>query len=337
MADERDRWLDEAAAERLLRGEPAESAALASDPVVRARAERLRAALDDLAVPAAPAGAELPGEAAAVAAFRAARPAVARAAEQVVPEQVVELGVLPAAVVLPAPRRARPVRFGLAAALAGIAVGGLAAAAGAGLLDRGTGIAADSLPTVSLSSDADPLAPGRSNSPTLAPQLRPNRFGEGLGTTPSPGLSLPPGTDGLTTPGFGPAPASPAGPTADGGKATEGSGESLLGGGDREGDRQNRMQSADLCQEYRMGHVTPDRRDKLSRLAGGLGKIPHYCEAVLDGVTDGGARTGNTGNGPGSGDSGKGDGVLKAPTLSPAAPAPGTVSGTGSLGSRTRR
>lgn len=75
MADERNRWLDEAAAEELLRGEPVEPVGPAADQRARHEAARLRAALDALGGVNAPlpAGRELPGEAAAVAAFRAAR------------------------------------------------------------------------------------------------------------------------------------------------------------------------------------------------------------------------------------------------------------------------
>ncbi|MGQ4442989.1 hypothetical protein ACN6LI_000397, partial [Streptomyces violaceoruber] len=68
MADEQDKWLDREAVEFLLRGEPLKGA----DPAVRDRAERLVAALGALAPPV-PAGEELPGEAAALAAFRKVR------------------------------------------------------------------------------------------------------------------------------------------------------------------------------------------------------------------------------------------------------------------------
>ncbi|MFE3284778.1 hypothetical protein ACFXJJ_16870, partial [Streptomyces sp. NPDC059233] len=70
MADERDRrWLDEAAAEKLLRGEPLEPLGPAADLRARAEAARLRAALDSLARPQVPEGAHV-GEAAAMATFR---------------------------------------------------------------------------------------------------------------------------------------------------------------------------------------------------------------------------------------------------------------------------
>lgn len=69
MADEQDGWLDRETAEILLRGESLK----AVDPAVRDRAERLAETLDALAAYPAPTSGELPGEAAALAAFRKAR------------------------------------------------------------------------------------------------------------------------------------------------------------------------------------------------------------------------------------------------------------------------
>ncbi|MFE2673288.1 hypothetical protein ACFXEZ_05110, partial [Streptomyces hygroscopicus] len=78
--DHRYSWLDDSAAERLLRGEPVEGqpgAPGGRDGQSYAEAERLAAVLSAVAGaarPAAPSGASpLPGEDAAVAAFRAAR------------------------------------------------------------------------------------------------------------------------------------------------------------------------------------------------------------------------------------------------------------------------
>ncbi|WP_051765072.1 hypothetical protein [Streptomyces sp. NRRL F-5135] len=79
MADEHDAWLDEDAAESLLRGEPV---APAGDDRTRGRTVRLDAALRELAADADITYAnnrELPGEAAAVAAFRRARRTAGRA------------------------------------------------------------------------------------------------------------------------------------------------------------------------------------------------------------------------------------------------------------------
>ncbi|MFE7465158.1 hypothetical protein ACFU6R_13810, partial [Streptomyces sp. NPDC057499] len=66
MADERYEWLDKDAAERLLRGEPVDPV----DGPSGTDAGRLAAALEAAARAARPATTELPGEAAALAAFR---------------------------------------------------------------------------------------------------------------------------------------------------------------------------------------------------------------------------------------------------------------------------
>jgi hypothetical protein len=76
MADEQYKWLDRETAELLLRGGSLD----AVDAAARDQAERLAKTLESL-TPEAPAHAELPGEAAALAAFRAAR-STADAAEQ---------------------------------------------------------------------------------------------------------------------------------------------------------------------------------------------------------------------------------------------------------------
>lgn len=69
MADERYRWLDLETAERLLRGESLE----AVDEAARDQAERLAKTLDALTVEPAPTSDGLPGEEAALAAFRKVR------------------------------------------------------------------------------------------------------------------------------------------------------------------------------------------------------------------------------------------------------------------------
>ena len=136
MADEQYRWLDRGTAESLLSGESLE----AVDPADRDRAERLAKTLDALSVDPPPTGAELPGEAAALAAFRKAR--TDRADDWVGDRPVRTPPSLPGPP-LPRPssdaglvriggpdpdapgrRRPRPVRFGLAAALAVGMVGG---------------------------------------------------------------------------------------------------------------------------------------------------------------------------------------------------------------------
>ncbi|MFD0430217.1 hypothetical protein ACFQ60_29920 [Streptomyces zhihengii] len=131
MADERYEWLDRDAAEQLLRGEPVRAA----DEHARVQAARLGAALRG-------AGAyrhrfddgELPGEAAALAAFRKARGDAAAPAGDSIGTVTVTRGGVPVRGL----RFGRPLRFGIAAALAGCALGGVAVAAGTGVLPPST-------------------------------------------------------------------------------------------------------------------------------------------------------------------------------------------------------
>ncbi|WP_404957254.1 hypothetical protein [Streptomyces sp. 147326] len=344
MADERNRWLDQAAADRLLRGEPAEPVGPAgAEPRARVEAARLRAALDALEALGAggalpPAGTELPGEAAAVAAFRTARTAAGRSADRSERtatagsgEPVVDLGrLVPSFAPPPAParRRGRTVSFGLAAALASVAVGGLAAAAGAGLLDRDRHDSAGPGPAMSVTAgeNADPGID--SGAPTLTPKLRPTPLPDGSNSMLTPGPSQPPGTDGRTVPGTGTGGDTSAGTSLTGGSGKDTRGDlsgaggtgdkdpdrDTFGGGDTGKDRERRerenlIKALDLCQDYRSGRLDDDRRERLSRLADGLTRIPDYCKSLLE--RDSGGRRNDT---P------LGDGVLKAPTLDPAVP-----------------
>ncbi|MEU3773674.1 hypothetical protein AB0F11_10810 [Streptomyces sp. NPDC032472] len=339
MADERNRWLNQAAAERVLRGGPA---APVGDVRAREAEARLRAALDMLAAPAAPAGAELPGEAAAVAAFRAARAGSAasspEAAAAAAPSpiatapsaSVLDLGTfVPASPFAPAAaarRRPRQVRFALAAALASVAVGGIAAAAGAGLLDRVTHDTATPGPAVSLSSDEDPAPAGGTAGPSSGPQLRPHPLRSPDGSLSTPGGTAAGGgfADGSAQgggtgaeSGFDAGTGRSAGSAATGG-AGGNAGKETLGGATElhDKDKEIRLKAVDLCEAYRSGHMTNDRRERLSKLAQGLARIPSYCEALLDGPS---GTKGSTTAPRSSGNSGD---VLKAPTLAPAVPTP---------------
>ncbi|MFK8911835.1 hypothetical protein ACJA3G_33025, partial [Streptomyces sp. YS-3] len=174
MADERHEWLDEDAAERLLRGE----SVVPADDRAREQAERLSAVLRALAGPDvrqamdAPAAArELPGEAAALAAFRHAR-AEAYAPVGAPAETVVQVAREPRGTRAPR-RRLRPVRFGLAAAIAGCALGGVAMAAGTGVLP-GLGTAhPEPVSSVSAAATPSPIAsdsPSRRTGAPVVPQ-----------------------------------------------------------------------------------------------------------------------------------------------------------------------
>ncbi|MGW6979323.1 hypothetical protein ACWGE1_07745 [Streptomyces sp. NPDC054932] len=323
MADERNRWLDKAAADRLLRGEPVEPVGPAADRRARTEAARLRAALDALgaATGPLPASTELPGEAAAVAAFRTARGAARPSA--VSAEPLVDLGrIIPA----PAPRRGRTVSFGLAAALASVAVGGLAAAAGAGLLERPRHDSAGPGPAMSVSVGEEQVPGIGSGAPTAGPKPTPTRLPDGSVPTAAAGTPVPPGTDGRATPGTGAGAGTSSGTSATGGSGKDLQGatggkdardddRNTFGGGDADKDRdrdgESRLRAVDLCEEFKAGRLDDARRERLSRLANGLTRIPDYCKSVLDRESSGGGKRSDA---PLEG------GTLRAPTLSPAVP-----------------
>ncbi|THA84818.1 hypothetical protein [Streptomyces sp. A0592] len=328
MADERDRWLDEAAAEAFLRGGPTEPVGPAADTRAAMEAARLRAALDALAaVAAAPSGTELPGEGAAMDAYRAARAGAPRAAvpsaAEAFGEPLIDLGrVVPAPV--PARRRARTVSFGLAAALASVVAGGLAAAAGAGLLDRSRHDTAGPGPAMSVSVGESPVPGVGTSAPTLAPKLLPTPQPDGSAPAFAP-VAPSPNADGHTVPDTGTAPETSSGTSTSGGTGKH-TPDDRSGPGDREGsrdnlgtgelgrDRQRELDGrlkADLCEEYRKGRLNDDRRERLSRLADGLLRIPAYCASVLERDADGTKRRDSP---PAEG------GTLRAPSLTPTVP-----------------
>ncbi|MBC7271394.1 MAG: hypothetical protein H5T76_22235, partial [Streptomyces sp.] len=143
MADEQYRWLDRDTAERLLRGEPLDAAgADAREP-----ARRLADALGALSAQTPLTSEELPGEDAALAAFRKARTdreeeraalGTGSRARPGADAGLVRIGVRPPRADRSGrarrPRWGRPLRLGLAAALTAGMVGGVAVAAGTGVL-----------------------------------------------------------------------------------------------------------------------------------------------------------------------------------------------------------
>ncbi|GGR98733.1 hypothetical protein GCM10010269_41940 [Streptomyces humidus] len=343
MADKQDRWLDRETAERLLRGESPDNAV---DGPAREEAERLartlgalsalseRSALSALsALSPSSAGSpgddeELPGEAAALAAFRKAhadrtdlafRAAPSAAADRAVPVggagQAARAEVFAADAGLvriggPVPASGRPtrwsrsVRLGLAAALAVGVAGGVAAASGTGLLPTPFGGAEPGRPGVSVSA---PASPGRA--------------------------LVPPSPDASGTVGGGTAPATP-----DGGHRAVGGGTA----GDGTTDDGVPVPPASpgawppgviaSCRELGSGRI-PDaeRRRALEHRAGGPKRVPAFCAGVLQGVGatsrgddrgtgkgaagrnagkgrgDGGSKGGASGRGGPDGKSGRGD------------------------------
>ncbi|MET3983382.1 hypothetical protein [Streptomyces sp. PvR034] len=345
MADDRTRWLDKAAADRLLRGEPVDPS---GDFRTRADAARLRDALDSLA-PRAAATTELPGEAAALAAFRAAHPerAAGRAvdaaaaggagAEPLVaivpvptPTAVVGVGV---GATVRAPRRVGAWRLGLAAAVASVAIGGVAASAGTGLFDRALHLNAGPLPTADVNAEATPEPVGG----TAAPSVEAPRWSRPSDAGSTPGGPHTPGPEGRATPGATGAAASGgnnggAGGT-DGTGATTGSGPGkdnrehfgiTEGGGAGEGKDALRG-AVDLCRDFNSGRLSGDRENRLNLLAKGRQKVQKYCDELLKSTPG----TPPKGTGPTD--------TLPVPVPGPG-PGTGDPSGAaGSLGLRLRR
>ncbi|GHA07162.1 hypothetical protein [Streptomyces purpurascens] len=268
MADEQYRWLDRETAERLLSGEPLE----AVDGADRGEAERLARTLGALSASPPLTSEELPGEAAAMAAFRKVRAERAdaaaalaapggtggRAAAEVVDAGLVRIGTSHGggSGAVRRPRWARPARLALAAALAVGMVGGIAVAAGTGVLTPFGG---------------DEPDPGASVSAAVSPPGRPLK-------SPSPSDSVQGGStpdDVPSGPAAGGAGGSGRGEARDDTAPKPGSGER----GDGPGDSRRKIASA--CRDLRDGkRLNADRRRALRDAAGGT-RVWKYCKGVL--------------------------------------------------------
>jgi len=309
MADEQDRWLDRETAELLLRGESLE----AVDAASRDQAERLAKTLEGLVVESPLSSAELPGEAAALAAFRAARPGPhaeqAAGGRHRAHPRTSDAGLVRIGGSAPDPRRSRwgrPARFGLTAVLAAGMVGGVAFAATSGVL-----------PTPFGNDEPGPVASVSAGEGSNRPLVSPSQ-NSALGD---------PVPDGSSSPSTGPT--TPHGSASGGSSAKPGSGsddERAAGGGWWLG-------APSACRDVRDGkELTADRRRALEGAAGGPGtaRVWKYCKTVLTG-TDGTARSGDDRDGKSKGDQGNqngkggdqgdqggdGDGHHIAPTVTP--------------------
>ncbi|MCN9244221.1 hypothetical protein NGF19_26140 [Streptomyces sp. RY43-2] len=279
MADEQYEWLDSDAAERLLRGEPLD----AIDADARARAARIAEALAALAGPPPIPEVELPGEKAALAAFRAAQ---ANGAETA-PARAASVRVADAGVVrLGEPGRGgrrvrwvRPVRFGMAAAVAAAMVGGVAVAAGTGVL-----------PTPF---DHEP-GPATSVSVAETP--------ERLTSTPTPGdteteLPAPPPDEKSGDPEKnGSSPAEAREDATATGQPQGGSPDDAAQDRTRAWWTAVRSSCRDIADGRELG---ADRRRDLEDAAGSSGRIRAFCKGVLNGGDDRGGTGGNQGRGNG--------------------------------------
>ncbi|MFJ8000935.1 hypothetical protein ACIQ7D_28045 [Streptomyces sp. NPDC096310] len=286
MADERDAWLDKDTAERLLRGEPVE----APDAEVRARRERLSGALRDMSAVTYANDAELPGEAAALAAFR-------QAAEPDGTTDLlgtVRLALAPRAV--RTRRRCRPLSRGLVVAVAGCALGGFSVAAGATVLPSLFGGPAPG-PASSVSAGASPrpLSSGsadRGHDRAVPPSDRPSADGAG-GRAPV-GPSSPGSTAGTARGGDGGATDDGVRGEAEGdehatGRSADGHREPFVPNTDPASGARYRA-TVDACRDYRSGAIDPERRKALDAAADEPGGTERYCDRLLGGDLRGGGK-----------------------------------------------
>ncbi|MER6349074.1 hypothetical protein ACWC10_33680 [Streptomyces sp. NPDC001595] len=282
MADEQYRWLDREMAERLLRGESPD----AVDPAAREQADRLAEALGALSATPPLTSEEVPGEGAALAAFRKVRaerdeqraaladPARERPADA----GVFRIGGRADDRTTPGRRagRHRPLRLALAAALAAGMVGGVAFAAGTG-----------ALPTPFDKAEPEPAASVSAAATPHRPQVTPSPEGTRGGAVAS-------------------APPDAGQPSRETFERTPGTGRD---GEDREaapsagGAGRSWTEIASSCRAVRDGRgLDADRRRALEGVAGGSSRVGRYCETVLRGGTGGSGVEAGQGQGQNQGD-----------------------------------
>ncbi|MFE2226847.1 hypothetical protein [Streptomyces kronopolitis] len=279
MADDRYNWLDKDAAERLLRGE---RVGARHGDGARELEQLLQAAA---AVGAkAPETAELSGEEAAVAAFRrtAGRGAAAHTRGHGADEA---FAAGRGTAVAERTRLGRPVRRGFAVALAACAIGGVAVAAGTGVLPTpfrgGEPQPASSVSAAESPGPLDTPEPGAQTDGTTESTPDPTPHGKtaGPGDTPTPSRPGDP-TPHSTSPAPG----------------HQGNGGSSADPG--HGDKKNLLLA--LCQSYASGKRDGMDRDALHRLeqkAGGAERVLAFCRAYLARYQHPGSSGGGTGLG----------------------------------------
>ncbi|WP_274913732.1 hypothetical protein [Streptomyces sp. WZ-12] len=331
MADDRYSWLDKDAAERLLRGEPVGSQV---GDGARELEQLLKAAA--AAGSGRPGSAALPGEEAALAAFRRAGHGPGAH-----PRDPVGGATLPTVRAARGNRLteriglARPFRHGFAVALAVCAISGIAVAAGTGVLptpfhgsEPEPGASVSAAETPSTFETQEPATTTGDTNPT--PGTSPGGRTPTPGATPSPGDSH--GT-GRTPDAPSPSASSP--------------GEDVAPLPDDGGGGKKKLLLA-VCKNYESGKRGDLDRDALRRLeakAGGPDRVHAFCRQYLsqlgapgggsgDNDGAGGAKGGdgqgeNGGNGGGGHHGGGGDGDEEGdspPAASPSvSPEPGTT------------
>ncbi|MFC8231208.1 hypothetical protein [Streptomyces sp. NPDC057287] len=321
MADEQHEWLDADVAEKLLRGEPVGPVDDHAEPEAR----RLQDALVALRT-AAPSGDELPGEAAVLAAFREASRGGRRAAAaspagragQQDALHTVRIGK-PAAPVR-RPRWTRPVRYGLAVSLVGCALGGVAVAAGTGVLPAPFGGHGSPVPATSVSAGASPEELGAEVPDAGGPSPLPSvTAGVPAPPPPSEVPDVPDGADGGTAGSDGPT--GQDGGSQDGGDEARDSGDAPQDGtGGRETPGRSPAEvykkSVRACRDYRADSLSRQDEHRLLELADGAANLDRFCDRLLDadGRTGGRDEDGR-GDGGDDGGTGAGDGEGSLPSI----------------------
>jgi hypothetical protein len=289
MADERDAWLDKDAAERLLRGDPV----TAPNEHDRAREELLSGVLRDMSDVTYANGAELPGEAAALAAFRQAKAAgrgtertratdragrAQRAGSTEDADMVHLPGIVGSALTAGSARlrrSGRPLRTGIAMAVAGCALGGATVVAAAGVLPSLLGGGQLPGPASSVSVDATPKPllsglPDASGSPSTGstgdrsaevPEPSSGELGDGAGEDAGKDRS-------------GDSDDVPIGPVGDHRDQFSPDGETKSG--------KWYHQTVDACRDYLSGSIEPERREELETATDGSEGAERYCDRLLD-------------------------------------------------------
>ncbi|MGX1485239.1 hypothetical protein RKD45_004315 [Streptomyces griseus] len=320
MADEQHQWLDADAAELLLRGESVELV----DDHAGTQARKLEAALLALR-PSAVSDGELPGEKAALAAFREAPRSGKRAGAAAGPAErrdglpAVRIGASSASPLRRRPRWTRPVRYGLAVSLAGCALGGVAVAGGTGMLAVPFIGHGSPVPAASVSAGASPEEPGAEvpdagePSPLPSVPLRPP-------VSPSPSDVPDTGTDDGD------------GPTGHGGDATD-----RADGGARDDATDDGQDGADgrrtperspaevyrkllqACRAYREDTLSREEEARLLELADGESHLDRFCDRLLgtDGRGDGDGKGEGADRGEGGGKDEDGEGSLPLVSFRP--------------------
>lgn len=296
MADEQYRWLNRGTAERLLSGEPPEPV----DPAARDQARQLAATLRALSPPPPSADDGLPGEAAALAAFRKLREE-REGRTEAAPDSGRLSGTRSSDVGLihigaargdrsgtaDGSRRLRPLRLGLAAALVAGMVGGAAALAATGALTGPSGGPGSDPAASATATGTHPEQPLLSPSSTAGAPGGATPGGEhpeSVAGTAGGEVDATGGEEDAGAPG---APGKPRSDSGDGAARTTG----------RSG-----KQIAAACRAWRDGkHLNSTREDLLEKAAGGSSHVGTYCHDVLTASGTSGGDQGNQGNGNGNG------------------------------------